>query len=69
MIFYSVVREIWQLDYNIVKVPIFKCDWVKNDTSVKVDNLGFTLVDYFGCLSDAGLLCSGPRKSEMVLCN
>ena len=24
MIFYGVVREIWQLDYNNVKVPVFK---------------------------------------------
>ena len=45
MIFYGVVREIWLLDYNIVKIPIFQCDWVKHDTGVKVDNLGFTVVD------------------------
>ena len=45
MIFYSVVREIWLLDYNIVKVPVFKCDWIKNDTNVKLDDLGFTIVD------------------------
>ena len=45
MIFYGVVREIWQLDYNIVKVPVLKCDWVKSDTGVKVNDLGFTIVD------------------------
>ena len=43
--FYGVIREIWLLDYNIIKVPIYKCDWVKSDTGVKVDDLGFTLVD------------------------
>ena len=53
-IFYSVIREIWLLDYNIVKVPVFKCDWVKNDTGVKVDDLGFTIVDVqrLGCKDD-----------------
>ena len=28
-----------------MKVPVFKCDWVKNDTNVKLDDLGFTIVD------------------------
>ncbi|KAL6347441.1 hypothetical protein AAG906_025156 [Vitis piasezkii] len=28
--FYGVVNEIWDLDYNMFKIPIFKCDWVDN---------------------------------------
>ncbi|KAL5555461.1 hypothetical protein UlMin_037697 [Ulmus minor] len=45
MWYYGVIEEIWLLDYNAMKIPVFKCDWVKNDGGVKVDDLGFTLVD------------------------
>ena len=45
MWYYGVIEEIWLLDYNALKIPVFKCDWVKNDGGVKVDDLGFTLVD------------------------
>ena len=27
------------------RIPIFKCDWVDNNNDIKVDGLGFTLVD------------------------
>ncbi|RVW36288.1 hypothetical protein CK203_103040 [Vitis vinifera] len=28
--FYGVIKEIWDLDYNMFRIPIFKCDWVDN---------------------------------------
>ncbi|RVW59097.1 hypothetical protein CK203_113303 [Vitis vinifera] len=28
--FYGVINEIWDLDYNMFRIPIFKCDWVDN---------------------------------------
>ena len=43
---YGVINEIWDLDYNMFTIPIFKCDWVDNKNGIKVDELGFTLVDF-----------------------
>ena len=43
--FYGVVTEIWDLDYNIFNILVFKCDWVDSRNRVKVDEFGFTLVD------------------------
>ncbi|XP_040369218.1 uncharacterized protein LOC121051185 [Rosa chinensis] len=45
MSFYGVITEIWELDYEKFRIPIFKCDWVENKRGVKVDELGFTLVN------------------------
>ncbi|KAH6785583.1 hypothetical protein C2S51_038038 [Perilla frutescens var. frutescens] len=45
MIFYGRIEEIWELDYNICKYVMFQCSWVDNKSGVKVDDLGFTLVD------------------------
>lgn len=44
MWFYGIIQEIWVLDYTKFRIPIFKCDWVA-DNSIKVDDLGFTLVN------------------------
>ena len=43
--FYGVIDEIWLLDYIAFKVPIFKCNWVNSNGGVKIDELGFILVD------------------------
>ena len=45
MCFYGVVKEIWDLDYNMFNICVFKFDWVDNKSGVKVDELGFTLAD------------------------
>ncbi|XP_024196093.1 uncharacterized protein LOC112199289 [Rosa chinensis] len=45
MSFYGVITEIWELDYDHFRVPIFKCDWVENEKGVRVDEFGFTLVN------------------------
>ena len=44
--FYGVINEIWDLDYNMFTIPIFKCDWVDNKNGIKVYELEFTLVDF-----------------------
>ena len=43
--FYGIITEICDLHYNKFRIPIFKCDWVDNNNSIKVDELGFTFVD------------------------
>ena len=43
--FYGIVIEIWDLDYNRFNIYVIKCDWVDNKNGVKVDKVGFTLVD------------------------
>ncbi|KAA0047177.1 transposase [Cucumis melo var. makuwa] len=45
MSFYGVIQEIWELNYNTFNVPVFKCDWVQNSGGVRIDELGYTLVD------------------------
>ncbi|GMP53934.1 hypothetical protein CsSME_00019247 [Camellia sinensis var. sinensis] len=45
MSYYGVITEIWQLDYNMFKILVFKCDWVDNTKGIRVDELGFTLVE------------------------
>lgn len=46
MCYYGVITEIWILDYLLLKIPIFKCDWVNNRNGVRVDEWGFTSVDF-----------------------
>ena len=60
MCFYGVVKEIWDLDYNMFRICCFKCDCVDNKSVVKVDELGFTLVDLqkIGHKSDPFILAS-----------
>jgi hypothetical protein len=46
IIFYGVIKNIWELDYHSLRVPVFNCDWVENDRKgIRVDDLGYTLVD------------------------
>lgn len=46
MTFYGIILEIWELDYNAFKAPLFLCKWAANEKGIKVDDLGFTLVDF-----------------------
>ncbi|GKB58305.1 uncharacterized protein Tco_0914491 [Tanacetum coccineum] len=43
--YYGVIEEIWELDYNLFVIPIFKCKWVNDRGGVKVDRDGFTCVN------------------------
>lgn len=64
MSFYGVITEIWHLDYNLLKIPVFKCDWVDSKKGVKVDELGFTLVELgrIGHKSDSFILASQAKQ-------
>ncbi|RVW76434.1 hypothetical protein CK203_056883 [Vitis vinifera] len=64
MCFYGIVREIWDLDYNMFNICVFKCDWVDSKNGVKVDELGFTLVDLskIGHKSDPFILAMQPQQ-------
>ena len=46
------------------RIPIFKCDWVDNKNGIKVDELGFTLVDFskIGHKLDPFILASQAKK-------
>ncbi|KAL6334208.1 hypothetical protein AAG906_006801 [Vitis piasezkii] len=45
-------------------IPIFKCDWVDNKNGIKVDDLGFTLVDFskMAHKSDPFILASQAKQ-------
>ncbi|KAL8522166.1 hypothetical protein ACS0TY_012346 [Phlomoides rotata] len=45
MTFYGVIEKIWELEYENFRVPVFKCIWADNNSGVKTDDLGFTLVN------------------------
>ena len=42
----TIITEIWELDYIMFRIPIFKCNWVDNKSGIKVDEFEFTLVDF-----------------------
>ena len=44
--YYGVIEEIWELEYGNLKVPLFKCQWVKLTAGgVTIDDYGMTIVD------------------------
>jgi len=43
--YFGFIEEIWELSYVKFTVCIFKCKWVDNNTGVRTDDVGFTLVD------------------------
>jgi len=45
MAYFGVIEHIWMIDYTSFRVPVFKYKWVDNNNGVKIDDLGFTLVD------------------------
>jgi len=46
MTYYEFIEEIWEVDFTKFFVSIFKCKWVENKSGVKIDESGFTLVDF-----------------------
>ncbi|RVW94540.1 hypothetical protein CK203_030792 [Vitis vinifera] len=62
--FYGIITEIWDLDYTMFRIPVFKCDWVDNKNGIKVDDLGFTLVDFskIAHKSDPFILASQAKQ-------
>jgi hypothetical protein len=44
--YYEYIQDIWELDYGLrIRIPVFRCQWVKHPNDVNVDNYGLTLVD------------------------
>jgi hypothetical protein len=44
--YYGVIDEIWELDYKPLKVPMFRCQWVRlTGGGVTVNDCGMTTVD------------------------
>jgi hypothetical protein len=40
------IHNIWELDYGLrIRIPIFRCQWVKPQNGVNIDNYRLTLVD------------------------
>ncbi|KAL0539583.1 hypothetical protein IC582_023799 [Cucumis melo] len=64
MTFYGVIQEIWEIDYHQLSFILFKCDWVDNRSGVKVDELGFTMVDLkrIGHKSDSFILATQAKQ-------
>ncbi|XP_074572618.1 uncharacterized protein LOC141829097 [Curcuma longa] len=64
MMYYGVIQEIWELIYHDIRVPMFKCDWVENNTGIRVDDNGFTLVNLkrMGFKSDPFILGTQAKQ-------
>lgn len=62
--FYGVIKEIWELDYHSFRVPVFLCDWADLDKSIKIDDLGYTLVNLnkLGHFNDPFVLGTDVRQ-------
>jgi len=46
MTYYGVIHEIWEVDYTMFTIPLFKCKWVDNKNGVKMDESGMTIFDF-----------------------
>ena len=44
-IYYGFIEEIWELEYGPLKIPLFRCQWVKLPKGVFTDKYGMTVVD------------------------
>jgi hypothetical protein len=44
--YYGYIQDIWELNYGLrIRIPIFRCQWIKHLNGVNVDNYGLKLVD------------------------
>nr|CAE04206.2 OSJNBa0011E07.15 [Oryza sativa Japonica Group] len=44
--YYDAIEEIWELDYGPLKVPLFRCQWVRlTGGGITIDDSGMTTVD------------------------
>jgi hypothetical protein len=43
---YGYIEEIWELNYGMsLRIPIFKCQWVKHPQGVQINDYGLTIID------------------------
>ena len=61
--YFGVIEEIWELCYVGLRVPLFKCQWVKIESGVQHDE-GFTLVNLskHGYVDDPFVMPSQVRQ-------
>jgi len=43
--YFGFIGQIWELNYVKFTVCVFKCKWIDNNTDVRTDDVGFTLID------------------------
>ena len=43
--YYGFIEEIWELEYGPLKIPLFRCQWIKLPKGVFTDKYGMTVVD------------------------
>ncbi|XP_074271359.1 uncharacterized protein LOC141595291 [Silene latifolia] len=46
MPYYGIIEDIWELQYATFTIPLFKCKWADSKKGLRVDEYGFTLVDF-----------------------
>ena len=46
MSYFGVIEQIWELDYNIFREPVFQCKWVDNNNGLQIDESGFMRVNF-----------------------
>jgi Domain of unknown function (DUF4218)/Domain of unknown function (DUF4216) len=44
--YYGFIEEIWELNYGALRVPLFRCQWVRLPAGVTIDKYGVTTVDF-----------------------
>jgi hypothetical protein len=45
--YYGVIDEIWELEYGLLKIPLFRCQWVNRaGGGMTTDRYGMTIVDF-----------------------
>ena len=68
---YEIIIEIWELDYIMFRIIVFKCNWVDNKSGIKVDEFRFTLVDFtkMAHKSDHFILASQAKQVFYVHIN
>ncbi|XP_031127589.1 uncharacterized protein LOC116029686 [Ipomoea triloba] len=69
MPYYGVIEEIWALDFATFRIPLFRCSWVDNIRGVRIDDLGFTLVDFdqLGYQDEPFILASQAKQEKEIL--
>ncbi len=52
--YFGFIDEIWEFNYVKFIVCVFKCKWVDSNIGVRIDDIGFILVDLkkFGYYND-----------------
>ena len=43
--YFGFIDEIWELNYVKFTICVFKCKWVDSNTGLRIDDVGFTLLD------------------------